>query len=134
MPFSALLLLLLSVVFFSCSKESPITKDQTAQASVRPNDSPNNSSRLSPRYFGFISGVLVPAPAKAKIIAFNDEYTFEAIAQADGSFVINDLVPASYNVRIDYVPVGGNDYFSTTIPKVVVSAGTVTDLGNISLN
>lgn len=133
MSLSALMLLLLSVIFVSCSKESPVTNDQPAPVPVKPNDVQNNNSRLAPKHYGFISGVLIPAPAKASITAFNNDYSFETSANANGSFMINDLFPGSYSVRIDYVPVGGNDYFSTTIPKVVVSSGTVTNLGNISL-
>ena len=132
-PISALTLLVLSAIFFSCSKESPVTKDQTAPVPVKTNDVQNSNGRLAPKHYGFISGVLLPAPAKAGITAFNDDYTFETTANADGSFMINDLFPGSYSVRIDYVPIGGSDYFSITIPKVVVSSGTVTNLGIISL-
>ena len=132
--FSFLVLLIVSVVLFSCSKESPGIKDQnTSTAIIKNNAASNTSSRLAPKHYGFISGVLVPAPAKAMITAFNDDYSFEVSAEADGSFLLNDVMPGGYNVKIDYVPVGGNDYFSMTIPKVVVSPGTVTNLGNISL-
>lgn len=134
MSLSALILLALSVIFFSCSKESPVAKDQTAPVSVKSNDASNTNSRLAPKHYGFISGVLVPAPAKASITAFNDDYTFETSANTDGSFMINDMFPGSYSVRIDYVLVGGNDYFSTILPKVVVSPGAVTNLGNVFLD
>lgn len=133
--FSPLLLLVLSVIILSCSKDSPVTQDQIQSTTVKNNIATGNSSRLAaPKYYGFISGVLTPAPDKASITAFNDNYSYETSAQPDGSFVINDLLPGSYSVRIDYVPAGGNDYFSMTIPKVVVSAGTVTNLGNILLD
>ena len=128
---SALMLLVVSVIFFSCSKESPVTKDPIAPVTVKPNETPINNGRLAPKHFGFISGILVPAPVKASIKAFNDYNTFETTANADGSFLVTDVIPGSYSVRIDYVPAGANDYFSTTIPKVVVSPGTVTNLGNI---
>ena len=132
--FSPLLLFVVFVVILSCSKDSPVTQDQIQSTTVKNNIATGNSSRLAPKHYGFISGVLLPAPAKARITAFNDTYSYETAAQADGSFMINDLFPGSYSVRIDYVPVGGNDYFSMTIPKVVVSAGTVTNLGIISLD
>ena len=131
---SPLLLLVLSVIILSCSKESPVTQDQIQSTSVKNNNVTGNNSRLAPKHYGFISGALVPAPDKARITAFNDNYSYETAAQANGSFMINDLLPGGYSVRIDYLPAGGNDYFSMTIPKVVVSAGTVTNLGIISLN
>ena len=130
---SPLLPLVLSLMVLSCSKDSPVTQDQIQSTTVKNNIATGNSSRLAPKHYGLISGVLVPAPDKANITAFNDIYSYQTVAQADGSFKINDLVPGSYSIRIDYVPAGGNDYFSMTIPKVVVSAGTVTNLGNISL-
>ena len=132
--FSPLLPLVLSVIILSCSKDSPVTQDQIQSTTVKNNIATGNSSRLASKHYGFISGVLIPAPDKASITAFNDNYSYETTAQPDGSFMINDLLPGSYSVRIDYVPAGGNDYFSMTIPKVVVSAGTVTNLGNISLD
>ena len=132
--FSRLLLLVLSVMILSCSKEGPATQDQTQSTTVKNNTATGNNSRLAPKHYGFISGILIPAPDKASITAFNDNYSYETTAQANGSFMINDLFPGGYSVRIDYVPVGGNNYFSMTIPKVVVSAGTVTNLGIISLD
>ena len=133
--FSFLVLLIVSVVLFGCSKESPGIKDQnTSIAITKDNAASNTSSRLAPKHYGSISGVLVPAPAKASITAFNDEYSFEITAQPDGSFLLDGVIPGGYNVKIDYVPVGGDDYLSMTIPKVVVSAGIVTNLGNIFLD
>jgi hypothetical protein len=132
---SALALLVLSAMFSGCSKENPVAKDQNVSAFAKNNDLTNNSSRLAPKHFGFISGMLAPVPMKAAITAYNYTNTSaEVTPAADGSFIINDLVPGVYAVKVDYVPFGGDEYSTLIIEKVVVSAGTLTNLGVISLN
>jgi len=128
--------LFLSAGLFSCTKESPVTGDQTTPTGIQSNnDVTNNGSRFAPKHYGSIIGILVPVPVKASIIAFNDQYiSEEVICKPDGSFELNNLLPGGYIVMIDYVPVGANDYSSTTVPKVVVVANNVTNLGSINLD
>jgi len=134
--------LLLSICFFlaaglfSCSKESPITGNQATSTGIQSNkDVTNNGSRYAPKHYGSIVGILVPVPAKARIIAFNDQYTSEeVICNPDGSFELKNLLPGGYLVKIDYLPVGADDYSSITVPKVVVVANNVTNLGSINLD
>jgi len=122
--------LFLAAAFFSCSKESPVTGDQSTSTAIqRENSVTNNGNRLAPRHYGSISGVLGPAPAKASIIAFNGQYTSqETICNPDGSFELNNLVPGSYIIRINYVPVGANSYCSIAVQKIVEIAGNTTNL------
>lgn len=127
--------LFLAAAFFSCSKESPVMGDQSTSTTIQSdNNITTNGNRLAPRHYGSITGVLVPVPAKASIIAFNDQYVSETICNPDGSFKLDNLVQGGYRVRIDYVPVGGNDYASFTVEKVLVIAGNTTNLGNINLD
>ena len=128
-------IVLLSALLFSCSKENPVTGNQTTSTAIQSNNNgPNNSSRLA-KHYGSIIGVLVPVPVKARIIAANDQYiSEEAICRPDGSFELSNLAQGGYMLRVDYVPVDGNDYLSITIPKVVVIAGNVTNIGYIDLH
>ena len=128
--------LFLATAFFSCSKESPVTGDQSTSKAIQgDNNFTNNGNRLAPKHYGSIAGILVPVPAKASIIAFNDQYSSEeTTCNQDGSFELNNLVPGGCVVRIDYVPVGADSYSSITVPKVVVIAGGVTNLGYINLD
>ena len=129
------ILVLLATLFFGCSKESPVIGSQTTPPAIQSNnDGTGNGGRVAPRHYGSIIGVLVPVPVKARIVAFNDQCISEEIAcKQDGSFELNNLAPGSYIIRIDYVPVGASDYYSIMVPKVVVIAGDVTNLGNINL-
>lgn len=126
--------ILLAGVLFSCSKESPVTGDQITSTGIQSkNDVTNNSSRFAPRHYGSIVGFLVPVPIKASIVAFNDQFiSEEVICKPDGSFELNNLPAGGYMVKIDYVPVDANDYSSITVPKVVVVANNVTNLGSIN--
>ena len=130
------MLVLMAGFFFGCSKDTPVTGKETTPAAINDNsDVINNASRLAPRHYGSIIGVLVPVPAKARIIAFNDQYVSEeTICNQDGSFKLNNLVPGGYRIRINYVPVGVSDYSSFTVQKVLVIAGNTTNLGNINLD
>lgn len=108
--------LFLATAFFSCSKESPVTGDQSTSTVIQ--NITNNGNRLAPKHYGSIGGILVPVPAKASIITFNDQYSSEeTTCNQDGSFELNNLVPGGYVVRIDYVPVGGDSYSSITVEK-----------------
>ena len=129
-------IVLLFALLFSCSKENPVTGNQNTSTAIQSNNNgSNNGSRLAPRHYGSIIGVLVPVPAKARIIAFNDQYiSEEATCRPDGSFELTNLVQGGYMLRVDYVAVGANDYLSITIPKVVVIAGNVTNIGYIDLH
>ena len=128
--------LFLATAFCSCSKESPVMGDQSTSTALQSsNNITTNGNRLAPRHYGSITGVLMPAPAKASIIAFNDQYVSEeTTCNPDGFFELNNLVPGGYVVKIDYVPVGSNDYSSISVQKVVVIAGNTTNLGYISLD
>jgi len=130
------MLVLMAGFFFGCSKDTPVTGKETTPAAIKDNsDVINNASRLAPRHHGSIIGVLVPVPAKASIIAFNDQYVSEeTICNQDGSFKLDNLVPGGYRIRISYVPVGASDYSSFTVQKVLVIAGNTTNLGNINLD
>ena len=129
------MLVFLAASFLGCSKESPTTENQATPAVLNSNnDVTNNTSRFAPRHYGSIIGVLVPVPAKARIVAFNDQYVSEETnSNQDGSFELKNLLPASYTITIDYVPVGANSYSSITIERVVVIAGGITNLGIINL-
>ena len=129
------LLAFLAASFLGCSKENPATENQATSAVLNSNnDVTNNTSRFAPRHYGSIIGVLIPVPAKARIVAFNDQYVSEeTTSNQDGSFELKNLPGASYRVTIDYVPIGANSYSSLTIERVVVIAGGITNLGIINL-
>lgn len=125
----------LLILFFGCSKENPGVVNETTSAKMQVNGSLPNNSRIAPKQTGSIIGLLVPAPAKASIIAFNDNYfSDETTCNQDGSFELGNLAAGFYMVRIDYVPVGFDNYFSVTLPKIEVRAGIVTNLGVINLD
>ena len=91
------MLVLMTSFFFSCSKDTPVTGNVTTPAVIKDNSNLiNNAGRLAPRHHGSIIGVLVPVPAKASIIAFNDQYVSEETnCNQDGSFTIRNMNGAS---------------------------------------
>jgi hypothetical protein len=129
-------IVVLSALLISCSKDNPVTGNHTGSIAKQENsDLTNSNEKIIPRYYGSIVGILVPAPAKARIFVFNDQYiSGEATCQPDGSFEIGNLIQGGYTLRIDFVPVGAADYVSITIPKITVTSGSVTNLGSIQLD
>lgn len=122
-------------LFIGCSKQAPVAGHDNSSANNPNNPAINPASRLAPKHFGFIAGTLVPVPMKAGIIAYNDASTsVEVNPAADGSFIINDLAPGVYVVKVDYLHFGIDQYSTLIIEKVIVVAGTTTDLGVINLD
>lgn len=122
--------------FIGCSKQAPVVGYDNSSATTSTNNpSVNSLNRLAPKHYGFIAGTLMPVPMKAAIIAYNDNNTSVEVNPAtDGSFIISDLVPGVYAVKVDYVPFGSDQHSTLTIEKVVVAAGTTTNLGVINLD
>jgi hypothetical protein len=79
---------------------------------------------------GQIDGTVVPATGGSVALAYNASDTMSVfINQATGYFLINSLVPGSYNVKITAVA----PYRDTTIVNVPVTAGYLTPLHTITL-
>jgi hypothetical protein len=130
---SSLSLLLLGMIFISCSKESPVVSKQNA-GTVSKKTADNNSARVNPGKLSSISGVLSPVPLKASIIAYNDHYVSEETTMnQDGMFKLNNLPADGYFLLIRYIPVNGLDYLTFEVYKIITVAGQNTDVGVIIL-
>jgi len=120
--------------FTACSKEKIAIPGSSSSTATTRNTTDLNSSRVIPVTTGSIKGKLFPAPEKAVIIAYNDQFSStETIVNSDGTFNITDLEPGYYSLSIKYVARNADDYAGITIPKIPVKAGLSTDLGNIYL-
>jgi len=129
---SSSVLLLISVILISCSKESPAISKQEATALTK--ITTDNSARVNPNMVGTISGVLNPVPLKASVIAYNDHFqSEEAFVNENGAFVINNLPPDGYNLLITYLMENDPDYLTFEVHKVLVVARQNTDVGVIDL-
>lgn len=124
-------ILIASAIFTSCSKEN---------LSLGGSNKMTGDTKTIPVYnYGGISGKLNPVPSYAAIKVYNDAENFATSGSADmnGNFTIGGLLPATYRVVIIYVPQGsppGSEYKYHEIRGVIVEAGTVTDLGVITLS
>lgn len=129
------IVLALSLLFLSCSKDIPATNEQdTSTTNKSKTNTTGTSSRINPIYFGSISGSLVPIPDKAVIRASNDHYLSEEMGMnADGSFIVPYLKPDEYSLLIMYGPSNQPDYRKFRVTNIIVAAGQEIKLGQIIL-
>jgi len=82
---------------------------------------------------GIISGVVLPDTVSADVWAVLNGDSTSTSTGASGAFKLFGLSPDTFMVHI--IPLAPNDAFfkDTTISKVVVTAGSTTDLGTINL-
>jgi hypothetical protein len=132
--FSSFVMLLISVIFISCAKESPVTINQEVTNTTPIKITPDNSARANPKYVGTISGILSPVPLKASVVAYNDHFQSEEFtANENGTFLVKNLPADGYHLLITYLPLNSPDYLTFEVYKVRVVAQQNTDVGIIFL-
>lgn len=78
---------------------------------------------------GAITGTISPAASNAKVLAIAGVDTIGAVADAEGKFFFPGITTGTY--KIDVLPV--NPYQAKSIESVQVTAGSVKDLGTITV-
>ena len=124
------LLLLTGLFLFvsSCSKDTQLPANST-KAVVLPKEPPINN-------YGSLKGFTTPVSLDAKFVLDNHQgITYSGKINENGGFAMEGILEGVYQMDITYLT-GRADfayYALYTIDRVVITGGTVTNLGEIKL-